>query len=70
MSSFTRRLQRNAKRKGGSFEVKDRPYKALPDGGYMVLLPTKGWMRFSARRLRAQARLAAIHEQINRRRAA
>lgn len=67
MSSFTRRIQRKAARKAGNFGVRDRPYKALPDGGYLVLLPTKGWHRFSACRLRAQAKLAEIHEAIRQR---
>lgn len=47
---------------------RDRPFKMLPDGGYQVLHPTKGWMRFSARRLMAINRLRWMHELIAKRR--
>lgn len=67
MSSLLRRQTRKIKRTAGSFELKERQHRTLPDGGYAVVHPTKGWRTFSAPRLRAQFRLAQQVEAINRR---
>ena len=41
----------------------------LKHGGYEALRPTKGWLRVSAKRLRAQGRLRALIERLTLRRA-
>lgn len=64
MSSFTRRLIRNQLKKTGSRKAGPRVTRMLPDGGYEVLNPTKGWQRFSAARLRAIAKLAELEQRI------
>ena len=60
MSSLTRRMQRNYRRRNGTWESPDRLAFAIEDGGYLVLLPTKGWMRMTGKRLRAQQRMAEM----------
>lgn len=60
MPSLTRRIARKAKRRAGTYVGTDQPTRVLPDGGYVTLRPTKGWIRISGARLRAQARMARI----------
>lgn len=68
MSSLTRRIQRKALRKRAYHEAGTMPFKMENDGGYSALHPTRGWKRFSAARLRAQAKLRALFERIEARR--
>ncbi|QDP53752.1 MAG: hypothetical protein GOVbin7759_39 [Prokaryotic dsDNA virus sp.] len=60
MSSYPRNLQRRAVRALPDYEPSTRPHVDLPDGGYAVLHPTKGWRAVSARRITAQGRMAQI----------
>ena len=54
MSSFVRNLQRKRNRAKPEYVARDQVTVDLPDGGYMTLHPTKGWMKVSAKRLRGQ----------------
>jgi hypothetical protein len=64
--SVQRQMRRAAARKmGKKWEGPDTSFKALPDGGYEALHPRKGWRRFSAVRLRAQARLRTLIERLS-----
>lgn len=67
MSSLPRRMKRKRDRIAGTHKGKETPFVTLPDGGYLALSATKGWKRFSAARLRAQAKLAALRDEIDRR---
>ncbi len=67
MSSLLRRQQRKLARVNGSYETKPRAFKYHKDGSYEVLRPTKGWLRVSAARLRAQLYLSRMGEAIQRR---
>lgn len=67
MSSLLRRQSRRIKRKFGNHEPKARPFIYHADGGYSVLRPTKGWLRVSPARLRAQHRLFLMVQGIDRR---
>lgn len=60
MSSYLRRLERKFKREQPGYESPAQQYRAMPDGGYAVLHPTKGWRSVSPRRLRAQKRMAEL----------
>ena len=57
MSSMLRRIQRKA-----AFKTEAAPwqFRPLPDGGYVALHPTRGWKRFSGKRLAAQGRVAQM----------
>jgi hypothetical protein len=57
MSSLVRRQQRKIKREAGTFENAPSVYRNAGPNGYEVLRSTKGWLRISAARLRAQFRL-------------
>jgi hypothetical protein len=61
VSGFARNLQRKWARTAGSYDAPTTPYRTLPDGGYEVLRPTKGWLRVSGKRRRAQGRMARMH---------
>lgn len=67
MSSLLRRQQRKIRRDKGTFENAPPQFRMLPDGGYVAFHPTKGARPFSARRLRAIARLAALRDALSRR---
>ena len=65
MSSLLRRQQKRILKKIGKWEVRPRPFRIHKGSdGYDVLRPTKGWLRVSGARLRAQARLRHIAEII------
>lgn len=50
-------------------DKKQATFRMHPDGaGYDALRPTKGWLRVSAKRLRAQAILTQLRHVINLRR--
>ena len=68
MSSYLRRLQRKAARVRGDYEPAERPFVLLPDGGYQVLHPTRGWHTFSKRRLDAGAAMAGLLDLADKRR--
>lgn len=65
----TRSFRRAAYRRAGKeWPAIERPYRDVKRGaGYEVLHPRKGWRRVSAKRLRAQALLAAMRDKIDRR---
>lgn len=59
MSSLPRRIQRRKARAHADYEPRDLTYRMHVDGsGYDVLTPTRGWKRFSAKRLKAQYAMA------------
>lgn len=60
MSSLSRRIQRKYQRSLPDYEPAPQPFRMLADGGYETLHPTRGWKRFSGKRLRAQRRMAHI----------
>lgn len=60
MSSKLRNMQRKFKRRAADYEPAPQPFFTLPDGGYMTLRPTKGWLKISGARLRAQFRMANL----------
>lgn len=60
MSSLIRNIARKAARNSSNYEPKPQKTVAHIDGGYSVLHPTRGWQRFSARRLRAIQRTAEM----------
>jgi hypothetical protein len=60
VSSLLRRLQRARQRRNGTFEAPPQPYFTLRDGGYCTLRPTKGWIRISGKRVRAQYRMQRL----------
>ena len=65
--SLARAIRRRRARKNGTpWPGKPTAYEARGEG-YLALHPTKGWRLFSASRLRAQARLRAMAELINKR---
>lgn len=54
--SIARQFRRSAARKlGKEWEGAPQPYRSLPDGGYRVLHPTKGWKRVCGKRARLYA---------------
>lgn len=53
------KIARNKKRADPDYEPSAQRARALPDGGYMVLHPTKGWRRVCAARVVASQRMAA-----------
>lgn len=56
--SLARRIKRAAlRRTGEKWPSREQPFRLLPDGGYETLRPTKGWLRVSGPRRRAQLRL-------------
>jgi hypothetical protein len=66
--SIARAIRRRRARKNGiKWEGKEPAFRFRRDGSYEALRPTKGWIRFSAARLRAQRRLADMREAIDRR---
>lgn len=68
MSSLLRRLERKRKRVAGTFEVQARPHREhATTQGYDVLHPTKGWQRFSERRLTGIANIMQLNADIDRR---
>lgn len=64
MSSFPRNLQRKYMRAHPDYEPAAQPVIHLRDGGYYTLRPTKGWARFTAKRLRAEQRVAEIMDRV------
>ena len=58
MPSPARRMARQYRKhqRGGGQPI----YKDVSPAGYTVLHPTKGWRRISAKRLRAQHRMAQL----------
>lgn len=59
MSSLPRRLQRKRARTAGTYENAPEIYIYGSDGGYSVCHRTKGWRRYSAKRVLAGNRHAA-----------
>jgi hypothetical protein len=65
MTSLSRKMKRAAyARVGKEWPTRQQPTVTLPNGGYMTLRPTKGWLYVSPRRLRAQNILRHIAELI------
>jgi len=63
--SLCRAIKRAAyARSGREWPTRERLFVINPDGGYSALTPTKGWRRFSKRRLVAQSKLRAMMETI------
>lgn len=54
MSSLARKIARGRFKPGYTREPAERKFEMLPDGGYRVLHPTKGWRAFTARRVQAK----------------
>jgi hypothetical protein len=60
--SLARSIKRAAARRlGVKWPSRPQTFELQPDGGYRTLRPTKGWLRVSAQRHRAQQRLIALH---------
>lgn len=68
MSIWRQFRRATARKTGKEWGGAERQFRMLADGGYEACHPRKGWRRFSARRLRAQARLHAMAERIAARR--
>ena len=53
-------IARQILRRNPNYEKQSRPQisEDLPDGGYKTLQPTKGWKYVSARRIKAQEKMA------------
>jgi hypothetical protein len=66
MSGIARPLKRAAARRTGAAPTTNPPlFRAHPDGlGYDALRPTKGWLRVSAKRLRARAMLTYLRHRL------
>lgn len=60
MSSLLRRIQRKKLRNSPDYDPKPQPTFPTGDGGYWTLRPTKGWIKISGARLRAQRMMAQI----------
>jgi hypothetical protein len=61
MTSFCRKLKRaRCRRTGEKWPAREQPTIVFQDGGYVTLRPTKGWLRMSAPRVRAQLRMASM----------
>ena len=54
------KIARNKKRADPDYEPPAQRARPLPDGGYMVLHPTKGWRRVCAARVSAGGRMASM----------
>jgi len=63
MSSFLRRIQRKVARKNKTFEPMPQATVVYDDGSYHTLRPTKGWIYFSIKRVRAERLMAAHFER-------
>lgn len=64
MSSFTRTIQRKCARNRKDYEPASQQHRDLPCGGYLALHPTRGWRKFSGRRLLAIFKLNEMRETI------
>lgn len=60
MSSLPRRLQRRARLKAGEKRDPRQLTRNVTDESYEVCHPTRGWRRFSAKRIWAQHRMATL----------
>jgi hypothetical protein len=61
LSNAIRSMRRAAARRSGAEPVRKEQLTIIhDDGGYSVLHPTKGWRRFTARRLAVIQRTAAM----------
>lgn len=63
MSSGIRNMQRKVLRASPDYEPAPQPMIELPDGGYMTLRPTKGWITISGARLWAQGVIAELRSR-------
>lgn len=64
MTSLPDRPKRRAQRASSTFEPKPQPTIVHEDGGYSTLRPTKGWIRISGARLRAQQKMAQLLDHV------